>query len=207
MFKKIFCGLSLIYILYLLTVQVGSFKYLTTWTIIVQGLYLASEFHWNPKIPRIFQNLAWTPNIFLASYWPIRLYWKWATVPSDLLPDLMEHCFNIILVLIVAIWHPRLKKEYWPLPFGFAVCYLTFAMIWTHFYGTIYPTNFFVMDYRFGYDIACVVIVIPSIHFGSVWMFKQREILKEKYQRLPSIVVSSKGWWQKPFNILQYNKD
>ena len=114
MFKKIFCGLSLIYILYLLTVQVGSFKYLTTWTIIVQGLYLASEFHWNPKIPRIFQNLAWTPNIFLASYWPIRIHWKWAAVDADLLPDLMEHCFNIILVLIVALWHPRLKKEYWP---------------------------------------------------------------------------------------------
>lgn len=198
---KYFTGCSVIYILWLLTTQLSSLKYLTTWTIIVQGLYFISEFHWNNKVPNIMQNMAWSPSIFLIVYWPIKYFFKWATIESDLLHDLAIHGFNILLVVIACFWKPRLEYKYIWIPMLFGIVYLMFAVIYTMYNGSIYPTNFFVLDWRIWYDLAAVFIGTPIIHSMGVYMTKLREKCRRE-EMLPTSI--KKIWIQR--SLLEYHK-
>ena len=94
--KRIFYAASGIYILFILTVECSALRYLTTWTIITQGLYFLSEFHWNPNMSRLTQNLTFTPSVFLLVYWVLKLHYGWCCNDMKyLLHDLSIHGLNI----------------------------------------------------------------------------------------------------------------
>ena len=198
---KYFTGCSVIYILWLLTTQVTSLRYLTTWTIIVQGLYFISEFHWNNKVPNTMQNMAWSLSIFLIVYWPIKYFFKWAVIPNDLLHDLSIHGINILLVIIACFWKPRLEYKYIWIPMLFGIVYLIFAVIYTIYNGSIYPTNFFVLDWRIWYDLAAVFIGTPIIHTMGVYLTK----LRDKCRREEMLPTSMKKIWIQR-SLLEYHR-
>ena len=201
MLFRIYVTIALVYILYLLTVHISDLKYLTTWTIVTQGLYFASEHHWNIKIPNFFQNLTWTLSIFLIVYWPLKYYFHWDTpsTQSYWIHDLMIHGINILLVIGAVIAKPRLEYRLAYIPMLAGGAYLIFAIIYTAHGHTIYPTNFFKTDYRLIYDAIAVLLGAPAIHCTGVWVTKQKDRL-DKYSILPT---AKKGWWQK--TLLQTN--
>lgn len=201
MLFRIYVTIALVYILYLLTVHISDLKYLTTWTIVSQALYFASEHHWNIKIPNFFQNLTFTLSIFLIVYWPLKYYFQWdtPTTQSYWIHDLMIHGINILLVVGAVITKPRLEYRLAYIPMLAGALYLIFAIIYTAHGHTIYPTNFFKTDYRLIYDAIAVLVGAPAIHCTGVWLTKQKDRL-DKYSILPT---AKKGWWQK--KLLQTN--
>ena len=195
MLFRIYVTIALVYILYLLTVHISDLKYLTTWTIVSQALYFASEHHWNIKIPNFFQNLTFTLSIFLIVYWPLKYYFQWdtPTTQSYWIHDLMIHGINILLVVGAVITKPRLEYRLAYIPMLAGALYLIFAIIYTAHGHTIYPTNFFKTDYRLIYDAIAVLVGAPAIHCTGVWLTKQKDRV-DKYSILPT---AKKGWWQK----------
>ena len=198
---SIYTSLSAIYILWILTTRISSLKFLTAWIIIVQGIYFLSEFHWNKRVPQFMQNLAWTLSIFLLSYWPIKYYFKWPTIESELFHDLTIHGFNILLVVIACLWKPKLEHKYIWVPIVFGIIYLTFAIIYTKANGSIYPTNFFVIDYRMWYDLLAVFVGTPLIHTLGVYLMKCIKKCREK-ELLP---ISIKKIWRQQ-SLFEYHK-
>ena len=195
MLFRIYVTFALIYILYLLTVHISDLKYLTTWTIVSQALYFASEHHWNIKIPNFFQNLTFTLSIFLIVYWPLKYYFQWdtPTAQSYWIHDLMIHGINILLVVGAVITKPRLEYRLAYIPMLAGALYLIFAIIYTAHGHSIYPTNFFKTDYRLIYDALAVLVGAPVLHCTGVWLTKQKDRL-DAYSILPT---AKKGWWQK----------
>lgn len=195
MLFRIYVTFALIYILYLLTVHISDLKYLTTWTIVSQALYFASEHHWNIKIPNFFQNLTFTLSIFLIVYWPLKYYFQWdtPTTQSYWIHDLMIHGINILLVVGAVITKPRLEYRLAYIPMLAGALYLIFAIIYTAHGHSIYPTNFFKTDYRLIYDALAVLVGAPALHCTGVWLTKQKNRL-DAYSILPT---AKKGWWQK----------
>lgn len=195
MLFRIYVTFALIYILYLLTVHISDLKYLTTWTIVSQALYFASEHHWNIKIPNFFQNLTFTLSIFLIVYWPLKYYFQWdtPTTQSYWIHDLMIHGINILLVVGAVITKPRLEYRLAYIPMLAGALYLIFAIIYTAHGHSIYPTNFFTTDYRLIYDALAVLVGAPALHCMGVWLTKQKNRL-DAYSILPT---AKKGWWQK----------
>ena len=194
MLFRIYVTFALIYILYLLTVHISDLKYLTTWTIVSQALYFASEHHWNIKIPNFFQNLTFTLSIFLIVYWPLKYYFQWdtPTTQSYWIHDLMIHGINILLVVGAVITKPRLEYRLAYIPMLAGALYLIFAIIYTAHGHSIYPTNFFTTDYRLIYDALAVLVGAPALHCMGVWLTKQKNRL-DAYSILPT---AKKGWWQ-----------
>ena len=195
MLFRIYVTFALIYILYLLTVHISDLKYLTTWTIVSQALYFASEHHWNIKIPNFFQNLTFTLSIFLIVYWPLKYYFQWdtPTTQSYWIHDLMIHGINILLVVGAVITKPRLEYRLAYIPMLAGALYLIFAIIYTAHGHSIYPTNFFKTDYRLIYDALAVLVGAPALHCTGVWLTKHKDRL-DAYSILPT---AKKGWWQK----------
>lgn len=198
---KLFCGLSAVFILWVITTLCSSFIYLTTWTLATQFLYFISEFHHNQNVAAFFQNLTWTPSIFIISYWPLSYIFHWHKESYNVLPDLCQHCFNIVLIIIAVCIKPKLEYRFVGISFLFSVAYLTFAVLYTAQGNSIYQTNFFKLDINILFDVAAVVVVGPLIHSIGVACTKLRKVkIDEDIQKLPFIQK------KKSYNIFEFLK-
>lgn len=197
--KRIFYAASGIYILFILTVECSALRYLTTWTIITQGLYFLSEFHWNPNMSRLTQNLTFTPSVFLLVYWVLKLHYGWCCNDMKyLLHDLSIHGLNILLVIIAVYIHPKLEYKFVWLPVIMGTAYVAFAVVYTSQHGSIYPTNFFTTDIMILYDMVAVLVIGPAIHFTGTKIAKCKS---SKYNMLPVEDTNKKSWCQKKCNF------
>lgn len=168
---KLLCGISCFYLLWAITTQLTSLKYLTGWTVCFELLYFISEFHHNRKLATFFQNLIWAPSIFLLIYWPLSLILKWKKDNYSIFSDLSVHFVNVILVILAVKSKPKLKKKLLFVPFAFALSYLTFAIIYTHCGNEIYPSNFFDTNKKILIDFIIVSLACPGIHYMGIYLF------------------------------------
>lgn len=178
---RVYCFLCVLYLLWILTTKISSLKFLTTWTIISQCVYFISEFHWNMKIPRIFQNLTWTPSVFITVYWPLAYILKWKSVHSSITDDLLIHGVNIFMVIVACIWKPKLEYKLVWIPFVFSSAYVIFAVVFTHFGNKIYPTNFFDDNFKILLDAGVVFVIGPIVHTFGVCVTKRTDRTKDLY--------------------------
>ena len=175
---KVFCGISAFFILWVITIGCSSLKYLTTWTLLVQFFYFLSEFHHNKHLSIWFQNLVWTPSLFLLVYWPISYHYNWYVNNYNLFHDIFMHAVNVLLIVIAVYMSPKLEYKYMFIPLIFGLSYLTFAVLYTNNVDKIYPTDFFGVNINIVIDIAVVLVAVPLIHSAGVITTKRIKKVK-----------------------------
>ncbi len=120
-----------------------SLVFMTIWNLCFQAIY----FYLYEKGIRndIFvytQNICWTLSPIFIAYWGLSMTWN----HSVFWYDISVHGINVILFWYTLFPNHFIDLKHLWISYIVLICYLMVAYGYTALYGTIYPTNFFILD-------------------------------------------------------------
>jgi len=138
---------------------VHALVYMTIWNLCFQSCYFyLYEKHIRNDYFVYLQNICWTLSPIFIAYWGLSMSWK----HSVLWYDISVHGINVVLFWYTLFpTHTIDVKHLW-VSYIVLFSYLMVAYGYTALYGSIYPTNFFVLENSLLFGM--LTLVLPYIN-------------------------------------------